>query len=121
MTSSLIGVIPPRLPHTKEALKERVQIMRELRMDGYMTTDLSEMFGISKGRVATILKTVPGPDRVVFIDKPRLRPRVGRPREYAGTHGRRFKPEYYSWYSMKTRCGNPTTLTTRTGAQRNHL
>lgn len=22
-------------------------------------------------------------------------------------HGRRFEPEYYSWYSMKTRCGNP--------------
>jgi len=23
------------------------------------------------------------------------------------THGRRWEPEYYSWYSMKTRCGNP--------------
>ena len=23
------------------------------------------------------------------------------------THGRRFEPEYYTWYSMKTRCGNP--------------
>jgi hypothetical protein len=22
-------------------------------------------------------------------------------------HGLRFAPEYYSWYSMKTRCGNP--------------
>jgi len=29
------------------------------------------------------------------------------PRGGKVTHGRRFEPEYYSWYSMKTRCGNP--------------
>jgi hypothetical protein len=29
------------------------------------------------------------------------------PRGGKVTHGRRWEPEYYSWYSMKTRCGNP--------------
>jgi hypothetical protein len=107
MTDQLIVDMPQRPLISKEARKERMDIIIEMRTDGYAYTEIAEFFSITKFNVSSIMRGTPDPlDTLVFIDKTG-NVRVSKGGKFVTTHGRRKKPEYYSWYSMKTRCGNP--------------
>lgn len=78
--------------------QERLERAIELRKAGVPLTDIGKQIGYSKAWTCKILKKAGIPLPEVIFDK------RGSPRT---KHGLRHAPEYYSWYSMKTRCGNP--------------
>lgn len=70
----------------------------EMRLLGKSLDEISEQVGYSRMWVCKLLKKSGCAVPKITYDK------NGSART---KHGMRFEPEYYSWYSMKTRCGNP--------------
>lgn len=72
-------------------------MMTEMRLAGKSLDQISEHTGVCREWVCQLLKKAGVAVPKITYDK------RGSPRT---KHGMRFAPEYYSWYSMKTRCGN---------------
>ena len=78
--------------------EERLMLALDLRAAGVPLTDIGKQIGYSRTWTCRILKAAGAPLPKVMVDK------RGSPRT---KHGMRKHPTYYTWYSMKTRCGNP--------------
>lgn len=78
--------------------EERIAKAIKLRKAGKSLDDIADAVGYSRMWVCKLMKKAGIPVNKVTFDK------RGSPRT---KHGMRFHPTYYSWYSMKTRCGNP--------------
>lgn len=78
--------------------EERLKTMIDMRLAGKSLDAISEQVGFSRMWVCKLLKKAGIPVPKITFDK------RGSPRT---KHGMRRDPIYWSWYSMKTRCGNP--------------
>ncbi len=77
---------------------ERLNVMTEMRLAGKSLDQIAEATGVSRMWVCKLLQKAGVPVPAITYDK----------RGSARTkHGMRRHPIYWSWYSMKTRCGNP--------------
>jgi hypothetical protein len=89
MTNDLIGGMPK---------EERIRLAVEMRLAGKSLDEISERVGYCRMWVCKILKKAGAAVPRITFDK------RGSPRT---KHGMRKHPTYFTWYSMKTRCGNP--------------